>query len=54
MRLKVAKKCHFCEKELLKSEKIFSHCFECNSQRLEEITLDFDPCPICHKRRTVK
>ncbi len=46
--------CHICQKELSRpSEALFSHCFECNSQRLEEMTWDYDPCPICHKRGNI-
>ena len=49
------KQCHQCKKILSRpSEILFSHCFECNSKRLEQMTLDFDPCPICNKRRNSK
>ena len=46
------KKCHICGKELSRPlESLFSHCFECNSQRLDQMTVDFDPCPICAKNK---
>lgn len=49
------KNCHICGKSLSPPvENLFSHCFECNSQRLDQMTLDFDPCPICNERRNTK
>jgi len=51
----VDKLCHICKKILSRpSENLFWHCFECNSLRLEQMTLDFDPCPICNERRNTK
>ena len=47
------KSCHICGNELSRLENLFLHCFECNSQRLEQMTLDFDPCPICNKKNLV-
>ncbi len=49
------KNCHICNKKLSrKFESLFLHCFECNLQRLEEMTVDFDPCVLCNKRRNTK
>lgn len=46
------KECHVCGKELSRPlESLFSHCFECNSKRLDQMTVDFDPCPICAKNK---
>jgi len=51
----ITKNCHFCSRPLSRpSEDLFSHCFECNSQRLEQMTLDYDPCPVCNKRNNTK
>ncbi len=49
--MNISKKCHFCGKKLEKHpESLFSHCFECNSQRLDQMTIDFDPCQICRRK----
>jgi hypothetical protein len=47
---KVSKKCHWCKKELRRTlEQIFTHCFECNLKRLDEMTPSFEPCTTCRE-----
>lgn len=46
------KACHWCNKALSRTcEDQFRHCFECGLKRLENLTLVFDPCPICQKSK---
>jgi len=50
-----SRNCHICGNILSgKLEPLFSHCFDCNVKRIEQMTFDFDPCPICNKRTQVK
>ena len=48
------KKCHWCEKRLRSFEIVFTHCCECNVKRLDKMTPDFDPCPVCQKLKVVQ
>lgn len=45
--------CHNCNKKLDDPfESIFLHCYACNCKRLEEMTIEFEPCPICRNKKS--
>ena len=52
--INVEKKCHLCSKVLSRPfENNFSHCFECDLKRLEQLTPKNEPCKLCKKEKAI-